>query len=104
MILAALYLGTMVMTETLSNNATVVLMAPIALSLGPALGVDPRAFVVATCVAASASFSTPIGYQTNTYVYGVGGYRFSDFVKVGLPLNAIYFVVSVFLIPQIWRF
>ena len=103
-ILGALYLGTMLMTETLSNNATVVLMAPIALSLGPALGVDPRPFVIATCIAASASFSTPIGYQTNTYVYGVGGYRFSDFMKVGLPLNAIYFVVSVLLIPQIWRF
>ncbi len=103
-ILALLYLGTMVMTETLSNNATVVLMAPIALSLGPAIGVDPRPFVIATCIAASASFSTPIGYQTNTYVYGVGGYRFSDFVKIGLPLNLMYFVVSVLLIPQIWKF
>ncbi len=103
-ILAMLYFGTMVMTETLSNNATVVLMAPIALSLGPAVGVDPRPFVIATCIAASASFSTPIGYQTNTYVYGVGGYRFSDFVKIGLPLNLMYFIVSVLLIPQIWKF
>ncbi len=62
------------------------------------------AFVIATCVAASASFSTPIGYQTNTYVYGVGGYRFSDFAKSGLPLNLMYFTVSVLLIPQIWNF
>ena len=92
------------MTETLSNSATVVLMTPIALSLGPSLGVDPRPFVIATCIAASASFSTPIGYQTNTYVYGVGGYRFADFARVGLPLNALYFVVSILLIPRIWPF
>ncbi|MEO1370229.1 MAG: SLC13 family permease, partial [Acidobacteriota bacterium] len=85
--LAALYLSTMVMTETLSNNATVVLMTPIALSLGVQLGVDPRPFVVTTCLASSASFSTPIGYQTNTYVYGVAGYRFTDFTRIGLPLN-----------------
>jgi len=103
-VLAALYFLTMLLTETLSNNATVVLMAPVALSLGPTLGVDPRGFVIATCIAASASFSTPIGYQTNTYVYGVAGYRFSDFARAGLPLNFLYFVVSVFLIPQIWPF
>ncbi len=103
-VLALLYLTTMVMTETLSNNATVVLMAPLALSLGAALGVDPRPFVIATCVAASASFSTPIGYQTNTYVYGVAGYRFRDFTKIGLPLNAIYCLVSVLVIPRIWPF
>ncbi len=103
-VLATLYFLTMVLTETLSNNATVVLMAPLALSLGPTLGVDPRGFVIATCIAASASFSTPIGYQTNTYVYGVAGYRFSDFTRAGLPLNLLYFVVSVFLIPRIWPF
>ncbi len=102
--LALVYLTTMLMTETLSNNATVVLMAPIALSLGDTLGVDPRPFVIATCIAASASFSTPIGYQTNTYVYGVGGYRFADFAKVGVPLNLLYFVASVLLIPWIWGF
>ncbi len=104
MVLALFYLATMVMTETLSNNATVVLMAPLALSLGPELGVDPRPFVIAACIAASASFSTPIGYQTNTYVYGVGGYRFRDFTRAGLPLNAIYFLASVFLIPRLWAF
>jgi len=102
--LAALYLATMVMTETLSNNATVVLMTPIALSLGVQLGVDPRAFVVTTCLASSASFSTPIGYQTNTYVYGVAGYRFTDFTRIGLPLNLICFVAAIFLIPQFWEF
>lgn len=103
-VLALLYLTTMVLTETLSNNATVVLMAPLALSLGAELSVDARPFLIATCIAASASFSTPIGYQTNTYVYGVGGYRFRDFTRAGLPLNAVYFLVSVFLIPRIWPF
>lgn len=104
LLLAAVYLTTMVMTETLSNNATVVLMAPIALSIGATMGVDSRPFVIATCIAASASFSTPIGYQTNTYVYGVGGYKFLDFARIGVPLNLMYFVVSVLLIPLIWKF
>jgi di/tricarboxylate transporter len=103
-VLAAFYLLTMVLTETLSNTATVVLMTPLALSLGATLGVDPRGFVIASCIAASASFSTPIGYQTNTYVYGVAGYRFTDFTRAGLPLNALYFVVSVILIPRLWPF
>lgn len=103
-LLAAIYLTTMVMTETLSNNATVVLMAPIALSLGPTIGVDPRPFIIACCIASSASFSTPVGYQTNTYVYGVGGYKFTDFARIGLPLNLLYFVVSIIGIPLIWKF
>jgi di/tricarboxylate transporter len=102
--LALLYFMTMVLTETVSNNATVVLMTPLALSLGSSLEVDPRGFVIATCIAASASFSTPIGYQTNTYVYGVAGYRFTDFTRAGLPLNALYFLTSVLLIPRIWPF
>ncbi len=103
-LLAALYFCTALLTELLSNNATIVLMAPIALQLGETLEVDPRAFVIATTIAASASFSTPIGYQTNTYVYGVGGYKFKDFAKVGLPLNLLYFTISTFLIPTIWSF
>ncbi|MEM9595245.1 MAG: SLC13 family permease [Acidobacteriota bacterium] len=103
-VLAALYFATMLMTETLSNNATVVLMTPVALSLGETLGVDPRAFVIATCLASSASFSTPIGYQTNTYVYGVAGYRFTDFTRVGLPLNLLCLVLSLLVIPRIWQF
>ena len=68
------------------------------------LGVDPRPFVIATCIAASASFSTPIGYQTNTYVYGVAGYRFSDFARIGVPLNLLYFVTGIVLVPMIWPF
>tara|TARA_B100001248_G_scaffold258594_1_gene242983 strand:- start:1699 stop:3516 length:1818 start_codon:yes stop_codon:yes gene_type:complete len=103
-ILACIYICTGALTEVLSNNATVVLMAPISIGLAVTLGVDPRPFIIATCIASSASFSTPIGYQTNTYVYGVGGYRFSDFFKIGLPLNLYYGLVCVFLIPVIWKF
>ena len=102
--LAIIYIITSTFTEFLSNNAAVALMVPISLSIAAALGVDPRPFVIATCVAASASFATPIGYQTNTYVYGVGGYRFTDFTKVGLPLNIICFVVTVIVVPMVWDF
>jgi di/tricarboxylate transporter len=98
------YLITSAFTEFLSNNAAVALMIPIAISLAMNLGLDPRPFVIATCIAASASFATPIGYQTNTYVYGAGGYRFTDFTKIGLPLNIICFVVATIFIPMIWEF
>jgi di/tricarboxylate transporter len=104
LILACLYLATSVLTEVLSNNAAVVLMAPIGIELGLTLGVDPRPFIIAACVASSASFSTPIGYQTNTYVYSVGGYRFADFIKIGLPLNLLYLVGTVTLVPLLWEF
>ncbi|WP_309387083.1 SLC13 family permease [Cerasicoccus frondis] len=104
LMLAVVYLVGSICTEFLSNNATVVLMAPVAISIGLALDVDPRPFAIAVCVAASASFATPIGYQTNTYVYSVGGYRFSDFAKVGIPLNLLYFIVSVIVIPMFWSF
>ena len=103
-LLACLYLCTSILTEMLSNNATIVLMAPLALGLGESLGVDPRPFIIAACIASSASFTTPIGYQTNTYVYGVGGYKFTDFFRIGLPLNLLYFSVSVILVPRIWSF
>ena len=107
LLLAALYLTTAVLTEILSNNATIVIMAPISLELASRINLaaeDARAFLIATCIAASASFTTPIGYQTNTYVYSVGGYRFSDFVKIGLPLNLLYFVSSVIMIACYWRY
>jgi di/tricarboxylate transporter len=104
LILACLYLTTSILTEILSNNATIVLMVPIALQLGATLGVDPRPFVIAACIASSASFSTPIGYQTNTYVYSVGGYRFADFIRIGLPLNLTYLCGTVFLVPMLWSF
>ena len=102
LMLAVCYLSTAILTELLSNNATVVVMTPISIGLAQSLGVDPRPFIICTCIAASASFSTPIGYQTNTYVYSVGGYRFSDFLKVGIPLALLYFAGSLYLIPKIW--
>ena len=102
--LALIYVITSTFTEFLSNNAAVALMVPIAIGIAATIGVDPRPFVVASCIAASASFATPIGYQTNTYVYGVGGYRFFDFTKVGLPLNLICFAVTVAVVPIFWDF
>lgn len=101
---ACVYLCTTLLTEVLSNNATAVLMAPIAIGLATTLGVDPRPFVIGTAIASSASFATPIGYQTNTYVYGVGGYRFKDFLCIGLPLNFLYFLGSLYIIPRVWPF
>ncbi len=102
LILAMVYLVTSIFTEFLSNNAAAALMVPIAIGIAVAVGMDPRPLVIAICVAASASFATPIGYQTNTYVYGVGGYKFTDFARVGIPLNLLYFISSVLLIPHIW--
>ena len=103
-LLATIYLITWLFTEFLSNNAAVALMIPIAISLAINIGLDPRPFVIACCIAASASFSTPIGYQTNTYVWGAGGYKYLDFTKIGLPLNLICFLISIALIPSIWNF
>jgi di/tricarboxylate transporter len=102
--LACFYLVTTTLTEILSNNAVAALMAPLALNAAAQLGVDPRPFLVAVTFAASASFATPIGYQTNTYVYGVGGYRFSDFLKIGIPLNVVCFVIALVVIPMVWSF
>ncbi len=102
--LAAVYFTTMLFTELLSNNAIAALMAPIAIQVSNELGVDARPFIVAVMFAASAAFSTPIGYQTNTYVYGVGGYRFTDFMKIGIPMNIICFASAMIVIPMIWPF
>lgn len=104
LLLAAVFLITSVITEVLSNNATVVMMMPIALGIATELGLDPRPFAIAVTMAASASFATPIGYQTNTYVYSAGGYRFADFLRIGVPLNVVYFLGAVLIIPLIWSF
>ena len=90
------------LTEMVSNNAVGVIFTPIAIELALALGMDPRALVVAVMFAASAAFSTPIGYQTNMLVYGPGGYRFTDYMRVGIPLNILLGITASLLIPLIW--
>jgi len=96
------YALTSILTELVTNNAVAVLMAPIAAGVAMQLGLDPRPFVVAVMFGASASFATPIGYQTNTLVFSAGGYRFLDFVRIGLPMNIIIGLVTVLVIPLIW--
>jgi len=98
----AIILMTSLLTELVSNNAVAVVVTPVAIGLAGVLGVDPRPLVVGVMVAASASFATPIGYQTNTLVYGPGGYRFTDFVRIGAPLNLLIGAVSAFIIPIMW--
>ncbi|MEM7318247.1 MAG: SLC13 family permease [Pseudomonadota bacterium] len=98
----AVYLLTSILTELVSNNAVAVVVTPIAIGLAQAMGLDPRPLVIAVMVAASASFATPIGYQTNMMVYGPGGYRFTDFMRVGIPLNLTVGILASALIPMIW--
>lgn len=102
--LALVYLLSMALTETVTNNAVAIILTPIAISLAQSLGVSPRPFVVAVMFAASASFMTPIGYQTNTLVYSVGGYKFTDYLRLGTPLSAITAFVAVAVIPVFWPF
>ena len=105
--IALTYLLTALLTELLSNNATIALMAPVSLAVAHQLGLDEysaRAFVLTTCIASSASFITPIGYQTNTFVYGVGGYRFKDFAKFGIWPMALYMIGTTFLVSYYWGF
>ncbi len=100
--LATIYLATMLCTELITNNAAAVLMFPIALETAAGLQCNPTPFVIAVMIAASASFLTPFGYQTNLMVYGVGGYRFFDYVRFGLPLSIIVFAVTMAVVPQVW--
>ncbi len=103
-ILAIIYFTTSMLTEIISNNAAAVLITPIAIGLAQSFGVDPRPFIVAVMFGASASFATPIGYQTNTYVYNIGNYKFSDFIKVGLAMNILMLIAAVIVIPMFWKF
>jgi di/tricarboxylate transporter len=103
-VLVLVLLATILLTEVISNNSAAVLMVPIAFSISAALGVDPKPLVMAVAFAASMSFLTPIGYQTNTMVYGPGAYRFTDYTKAGLPLTVVFWVAASLLIPMIWPF
>jgi len=103
-LLAAIYLVTSLATEVITNNAAAALVFPIATAAAAQAGLDPKPFVIAIAVAASASFATPIGYQTNLMVYGPGGYRFRDFLRVGIPLNLIFMAVALLVIPLVWPF
>ncbi len=101
-VLSGIYLLTSILTSIMSNSATAVLMIPISLSIASQLQVDPKPFLMSIMFAASASFMTPVGYQTNVFILGPGGYRFVDFVKVGAPLNILFWLIASFLIPALW--
>jgi di/tricarboxylate transporter len=104
LVLGGFILLVSISTQILSNNATAVLLFPIAVSSALGLGVDPKPFIMAVCFGASACYATPIGYQTNLLVYGPGGYRFSDYMKLGIPLNLVVLILGTVLIPVIWPF
>ncbi len=102
--LALLYLVTLIITELITNNAAAALAFPLALETAEKFGADPMPFFIAICIAASAGFATPIGYQTNLIVQGAGNYKFTDFAKIGIPMDLIVMILSVILIPLIWPF
>ena len=102
LVLAAVYVLTVLMTEVVTNNGVAVIMTPIAIGLAVTLGYDPRPFAVAVMFAASASFATPIGYQTNTMVYSAGGYRFTDFLRIGVPMSILTATTAILMIPVFW--
>jgi di/tricarboxylate transporter len=103
-LLAVLFVFTTIVTSVMSNAAAAVLVAPIAIAIAVGLGFEPYPFLMAVAIGASSTFLTPIGHQANVLVYGVGNYRFSDFPKVGAPLTALIFAVTMLVVPQVWPF
>jgi di/tricarboxylate transporter len=103
-VMAAIFLITNIFTEIITNNAAAAITFPIAYAAATQLGVDPKPFFITICIAASASFSTPIGYQTNLIVQSIGNYKFSDYWKIGLPLNILTLIISMIVIPRFWPF
>jgi di/tricarboxylate transporter len=101
-VIFVIYFMTQILTELLSNNAVAVIVTPVAIALAHSLGLEPRPLVIAVMFAATLAFATPIGYQTNTMVYGIGGYKFTDFTRIGLPLNIITGIAACLLIPVFW--
>ena len=103
-LLAIIFIITNIFTELITQCGSCFGIFKSLFSVATQLGVNPTPFFVVICMAASASFSSPIGYQTNLIVQGIGSYKFTDFVRIGLPLNLITFLISVFVIPMIWKF
>lgn len=104
LVLGGMILLASICTQLLSNNATAVLLLPIGISTAIGIGVDPKPFIIGICIGASACFATPVGYQTNLMVYGPGGYRFKDYLKLGIPLNIFVITAGMLLIPLFWPF
>jgi di/tricarboxylate transporter len=102
LVIFVIYFMTQILTELLSNNAVAVIVTPVAIALAHSLGLEPRPLVIAVMFAATLAFATPIGYQTNTMVYGIGGYKFTDFTRIGLPLNIVTGIAACLLIPVFW--
>jgi di/tricarboxylate transporter len=95
---------TLALTEVLSNNATALMMVPIVVNLAKSLDVSPMPFIIGVCIGASCAFMLPMGYQTHMMVYGPGGYKFSDFIRIGLPMNAMTWIMASAIIPLVWKF